>query len=47
MKRQICVTLDEQTVRKICDKIYRSSFKSKSQFIEKSVEAYLEILENE
>jgi len=41
MRRQTCVTLDEETHRKIILRLKGKKFRSKSHFIELAVEAFL------
>ena len=45
MKRQICVTLDEETHHKIQRKLNSVNFRSKSHFIEIAVQKFLEEVE--
>ena len=42
MKRQICITLDEETHHKIQRKLSSVNFRSKSHFIEVAVKKFLD-----
>lgn len=42
MKRQLCITLDEETHSKIQRKLGGAKFRSKSHYIECAVEKFLE-----